>query len=253
MLLSVVSGARAQTVVHDFNDADGWTPYNPIGVGSFNIVDSAYRIQAAAPSDAEGGPGRAGIVLAGTMATDFTVSVDLVGWDAGLQQTFGIMARANDIGLGTSNGYLFSYSPRGSFGDIAIELFQNEGASFGTSIRLDEDLNASRDYRMVFTGAGDSFTGSIYELDNVTNPLVGTVNFTDATYSNGAFGLLVADSNPYSPAINPLGMADATFDNFQLTAIPEPSTYAALAGVGALGMAMWFRRRVRQAPTPRAE
>lgn len=32
--------------------------------------------------------------------------------------------------------------------------------------------------------------------------------------------------------------------NFQIQAIPEPSTYAALAGVGALGLACWRRRRM---------
>lgn len=32
-------------------------------------------------------------------------------------------------------------------------------------------------------------------------------------------------------------------DNFSVAAIPEPSTYAALAGLGALGLAVWHRRR----------
>jgi hypothetical protein len=36
-----------------------------------------------------------------------------------------------------------------------------------------------------------------------------------------------------------------TFDNFTLTAsaVPEPSTYAALAGAAALGLAAWRRRQ----------
>lgn len=37
--------------------------------------------------------------------------------------------------------------------------------------------------------------------------------------------------------------SDASFDNFSATAIPEPSTYAALTGLLALGLAAWKRRR----------
>jgi len=32
-------------------------------------------------------------------------------------------------------------------------------------------------------------------------------------------------------------------DNFSVSAIPEPSTYAAIAGAAALGLAAWQRRR----------
>jgi hypothetical protein len=36
-------------------------------------------------------------------------------------------------------------------------------------------------------------------------------------------------------------------DNFSVSAIPEPSTYAAFAGLGALGLAVWRRRQAKKA------
>lgn len=40
---------------------------------------------------------------------------------------------------------------------------------------------------------------------------------------------------------------DFSVDNLYVTAIPEPSTYAAIAGFAALGLCVWQRRRQRQA------
>ncbi len=42
-------------------------------------------------------------------------------------------------------------------------------------------------------------------------------------------------------------VGSAYADNFSVSAIPEPSTYAAFAGLGALGLAFWRRRQVRTA------
>ncbi len=43
--------------------------------------------------------------------------------------------------------------------------------------------------------------------------------------------------------INPTGQTEGF--RLQLAAIPEPSTYAALAGLGALGLAVWRRRKMQ--------
>ena len=39
-------------------------------------------------------------------------------------------------------------------------------------------------------------------------------------------------------------MSAFTIDSVTVSAIPEPSTYAMLAGLGALGLAAWRRRQM---------
>lgn len=76
-------------------------------------------------------------------------------------------------------------------------------------------------------------------------------NFT--TFSEGAnyvvFRNLQANGSgqvTITLATNPATTFGA-LNGLQLTAIPEPSTYAALAGAAALGLAVWHRRRSRRA------
>lgn len=45
--------------------------------------------------------------------------------------------------------------------------------------------------------------------------------------------------------ISPRGTQLHSYDVSGFTAIPEPSTYAALLGAGALGFASWRRRRAK--------
>jgi hypothetical protein len=68
----------------------------------------------------------------------------------------------------------------------------------------------------------------------------GLVNFnrsyvvsSPSTYSFDAFALFSLSSNGSNFAI----------DNVTVTAVPEPSTYAACAGAAVLGLAFWRRRR----------
>jgi hypothetical protein len=83
--------------------------------------------------------------------------------------------------------------------------------------------------------SGTSFTaGATFDLDGTHAGLV-------APYQDGiALQLVTANSAATGLAI---GAGQMSFDNFSVTAIPEPSTYAALAGLGALGLALWRRQR----------
>ena len=82
-------------------------------------------------------------------------------------------------------------------------------------------------------GGSTFLTGATYDLDGA-----------EAGYEpplNGGFALELLTS------VNNIGSAvtsgQMSFDNLSVSAVPEPSTYAALAGLGALGFAVWRRRR----------
>lgn len=90
--------------------------------------------------------------------------------------------------------------------------------------------------------AGTQALSASYSLDGSAFTPVATflplTQWTGGTTSNGFFFEIFGNSNAI-PAIN-TGWIYA--DDFSISAIPEPSTYAALAGLGALGLALWRRR-----------
>lgn len=242
--LSVLAIISLPVVAQEFdfnsgNDA-GLTRYDPLsgfGLGatySFPGGDT-YRIQApsTAPLTGTVGPARAG-AYSGVSYDDFTVSVDLVDWDAGLGQGIGLLGRGNNIGLGTSDGYVFFYFP--AFQQVAINRIDNESA---TVLPSPENplvaLNPALDYRLVFTGQGAALEGRIFALSDLSTPLV-TVTATDATYGSGFGGVLVAGT-----LAAPASATDATFDNLRV--VPEPGALALLAAGGGLLLAL--RRRPR--------
>jgi hypothetical protein len=67
-----------------------------------------------------------------------------------------------------------------------------------------------------------------------------TITFTTTATSLGS-GNLFLRFDAAVPSVD--GFRQAFIDNVAITAIPEPSTYAAIAAVGALGLALWRRRR----------
>src|SRR4051794_26219347 len=84
-------------------------------------------------------------------------------------------------------------------------------------------LDPAQDYRLFFTGVGPMLTGQVFNVNNLALPLA-TITANDATYTSGSPGLLVGAS-----ATAQTSTADATFDNFQAVAVPEPASWALLA------------------------
>ena len=90
-------------------------------------------------------------------------------------------------------------------------------------------------------GAGTGQPGDVFTLN--AGSFTTTANFPGPAPSGGTFTTFVADNllTPISSAGVPGGGA-----------VPEPSTYAAIAGAAALGFAMWRRKRNRTAPATAA-
>jgi hypothetical protein len=239
----------AATVVDDnFDDGtdQGWTHYNPLAGfgagGSFTVSGGAYRIQAPPPPNPTVvGPGRAGSLRLDTNFADFFVSVDIVDWVDTADQAFGILARTRDVGLGTTDGYAFFYVPVDR--NFEMDRIDNEDTTSIAPI-IDLTLDPERDYRLTFSGKGEEFTGEVFDLADLTTPLITMTGF-DVTYADGVTGLVVADAS--SGGV----FSDATFDNFHST-IPEPQSGALIAAAALLAM-MGSMRGIRLREARRAD
>jgi hypothetical protein len=165
-----------------------------------------------------------------TNTRDFFVSVDVVDWVDTADQAFGILGRVREPGLGTTDGYAFFYVPVDR--NFEMDRIDNEDTTSISPI-IDLTLDPQRDYRLTFSGEGDILTAEVFDLADLSTPLITMIGF-DSTYPDGVTGLVVADAS--SGGV----FSDATFDNFH--SIPEAGTGALLLVSGWLLGAR--RRRV---------
>jgi hypothetical protein len=235
----------------DFNQGNdaGFTHYDPLapfGSGTtytFPVLgpgNDGYRLTSNPSAD----PGNLGVARVGSLRldqsfADFRISVDLVTWDPTLHQGFGVAARASQIGLGTSNAYYLFYNPGTGFAQAELDMNRIDGEqpSVVVGVNLNR-LDPKAGYRLVFTGIGSTLTGQIFALSNLNNPLA-TVTLKDSTYKTGFTGILatglIGDVN--TPV-------DATFDNFGVQSVPEPTSMALfLIGLALPVAGAWARRR----------
>lgn len=209
--------------------------------------------------------------------TSFTTT-GMTGWQiydtmaggtaAGLNSNYGQGSAAAAIsygGDGSSDRALGSLA--GSTRAMAFGVvFQNTSGLLIDSVTLAFQVEQ---WRLGRTGAGADTLSFEYAVGTATN--IATATFTpNATFNavsqitSGTVGALNGNSNAtgvsgsislaWNPGdylvlrwvdINDLAGADhgVAIDNFSLTAIPEPSTYALLAGALALGWVAYRRRQ----------
>jgi hypothetical protein len=163
--------------------------------------------------------------------TDFYVSVDVAGFSVATAQGFGLLARASELGWHTTDAYFLGIASGGTISsDNYVQIYgvQNEGlinlVGSGHNGRGHMDiapLDPAKTYRMVFMGRGTDLEGRLFELPNLTTPIVDVyvntaastivTNADGAAIASGACGLIVLDLSPLSGQF--LG-ADVTFDNY---------------------------------------
>lgn len=151
---------------------------------------------------------------------------------------YSIALNVNTAGAGINNEWGMWNPVSSTF--VQGNTFQNNGITAITSaiLRMDFD-GTSKDLRFSYSvDAGATFiTTSTLDLD-------GAHAGPEAPF-NGGMGLrFYAVTNGDAGVVNP---GTLYYDNFSVSAIPEPSTYAAIFGVGALGFVMWRRRRANAA------
>lgn len=100
--------------------------------------------------------------------------------------------------------------------------------------------------RVTFDSATKVLT-AFYDNDGATGGYNWTSVGSLAVGGAGGWGMGNADTFALGLAVfaggQTISPSEAYFDNLSASAVPEPSTYAVLAGLGALGLVLWHRRR----------
>lgn len=148
---------------------------------------------------------------------------------------------AYGISLTNSGGNMIIY-PGWSYYDTTSSTWMTGGGSYP---QIDVSGHTQATLRLSFDASTDVLTES-YSLD-------GGINFV----SGGSFALAGAQAGNVAPYNNGMGLAifgqsdnagaissgQLTFDNFSVSAVPEPASDSVLAGILALGLVVSGKRR----------
>lgn len=245
---TLVLGAAAGTwpvlgqVQDDFNDGNdsGWLHYDLTAtLNSFGVPGifadytfpadpqggKAYGIRAFAPPMKDAGPGRA-FSYQDTTYSRVLVTVDLLDWTSSPNPAFGILFRAQDVGIGTTVGYVYNYNAANL--DLQINRIAYE-AEAGTIAEIHVPLApATQNYRMVLSTYGPNLLGQLFQLPDLENPIA-SVAATDDTTADGKVGLFNFDRDTAlaSPGQSVV-VTDTRFDNFTVQ-VPAQGSLKAVA------------------------
>lgn len=172
------------------------------------------------------------------------------GTNGGTTATGGVWA------FGTTGEYSLGALRSGTPGNITFDVsFTNNTGSTITSITFTWDYEQYRyqntsGFTLAGTGALSLASLSSYSLSGSATGTSGTATVTPVSVTLSSLSISNGSSFGLRWVTTDLSGTDnnLAIDNFSMTAtsaVPEPSTYAALAGACALGGVMWHRRRQR--------
>ncbi|MEZ0216672.1 MAG: PEP-CTERM sorting domain-containing protein [Rariglobus sp.] len=255
--LSTSTAARADTVIVDepFTSSDltdnigdpldaAWTSLSntALSVGAFNStgnISNALRIDTTAGFSGTRGQFTNGASLAIgesiTVSFDFRI-INTAGNDsAGLR--FGLSSSSNTyaftFGTGTTTG-----GGMAQFGANSVGGTNNIYTASGTPFAINDTASHTFSFKITRTSSISlSFLGSVDGNTISASTTAANSPSVPTTVSNFNFTSIVLGQGGTSNDFN--------IDNVNVTleAIPEPSTYAALAGLSALGLVAFQRRR----------
>lgn len=145
------------------------------------------------------------------------------------------------------------FQTQGAVGGVA-PTYTSTGAGSTDGTQTIDRLKAPNTFNSVTGGDVVFFSNAdtantLLTSGDVITLSAGSLRYTGSPNSNSAYSGTLPANGSYNTFIT--AGADTFSGNLGsgVSAIPEPSTYAAIAGVAALGLATWHRRRRAAAPT----
>jgi hypothetical protein len=273
-LIVPLFGLRAQTLLSDFTAATGWeTPGTLAGdTGTFQVSGGAgnYYTNGAPTGSQFSYMQYTGTTL--SYDTSWSIRVDANYalpsgiFTSGSQQfiNLGLMVTPGSATVGISGGAptfdgflvssnLFSTTSNTYNRGFQTSIFSSGSAVDGTEYGYNPSITtATFTAVMLSYNAGTKMLTASFDADT-TNGYTYTSMPSQSVDVSSLWGM--AGSSTFSlylfgnsgwdeagPEISPtIALGEATFDN--LSAIPEPSTYAAMFGAAVLGLAIWRRKQ----------
>ncbi len=273
---------NAQTLLTDFSSASGWdSPLTLVGTnGTFGISGGVANYTASAPGESEFTLMRyTGAV--GSYVSNWSIQVSVsyatpsAIFDSGVDQAInvGLMVTPTGASLGVSGGQptfdaflvssnLYHNSSNVGSRDMRTSTFvANAEPVDGERYAMSGVASTSSSVLTISFDATTKILTASYDLDGAGgaapvamddfgHDLVNASTWgmsTSDTFSFYLVGNSMYDSESGSGVGPTIALAGVTLDDLYgsggVSAVPEPSTYAALCGALVLGFAVWRRRR----------